>query len=257
MEAARHNPFDRVATHPLTDAITSQSYAPAPVEESVEPIKEVEKTPVLTIEPVACSNVAPAVSRDRTGRGDLQGSYRRYCISIDQLGAKGSPKHGLSVDVSDGTALLVDSIGEGLVREWNKAHPNLQVSSGDRIIEVTGVHGDAVKLRDRLSASVTLTLVIFRPRWLNVKLSKAKGALGLDLHCQEGCATLLVKQVGPGIVKDWNDAHQDLQIIPGDRIAEVNGTRGSGASLKDALSKQDVLELRILVAHIPSKVGVY
>jgi hypothetical protein len=101
--------------------------------------------------------------------------------------------------------------------------------------------------------------VIFRPRWFSIKLNKANGKrdLGLDLHCVDGCATLLVKQVNPGIVQDWNQAHEDLQVVAGDRIAEVNATRGSASELKEALSKQDVLELRILVAHVPTTVGTY
>lgn len=256
MEAAKHNPFERVAAHPLMDALPPQSYAPA--EESVEvPIKETEKVPAPTPTTESVPTVMPAVSRDSSGRGALaQGSYSRFCITLDQL-TKGSAKHGLSLDISDGTALLVDSVGEGLVREWNKTHPHLQVSFGDRIVEVTGVHGDARKLRERLSAAVALTLVVFRPRWFNIKVSKAGRDLGLDLHCADGCATLLVKQVGPGVVKDWNETRQDLQVVAGDRIAEVNGTRGNASALKNALLKQDTLELRILVAQAPTTVGAY
>ena len=42
---------------------------------------------------------------------------------------------------SDGDYLLVTSVGEGLVEQWNEGHPESSVRPGDRIVAVNGVEG--------------------------------------------------------------------------------------------------------------------
>merc|ERR1719160_1842429 len=62
---------------------------------------------------------------------------------------------GLNV-VLNGSALLVDDIGPGVVDNWNAVHTDEPISIGDRILEVNGVNGDAVKLLEQCKVSDTL-----------------------------------------------------------------------------------------------------
>jgi hypothetical protein len=265
--AGRQSPFERVVAHHLLDTVPASTAVP--VVEAEEVLMKDEKTIEIVLAPTphatmtapeilweACNSPAKG---PRGGRGQPgQSGQGRFGIVIDQLGCKNPPLHGLGLDPTDGTALLVDAIGEGMVREWNrKALQHSQVCHGDRIVEVSGAYGDANALRSRLNDAVCLTLILLRPRWFNVQLSKAKESLGLEMAVADGCATILVKKVLSGSIMEWNQQHQDLQVTAGDRIAEVNGVRGDGSALRDTLLKQDNVELRILVAHVPLPVGCY
>jgi len=76
----------------------------------------------------------------------LQGkapSKNEYCITLDKttgtnLGAQVSP--------IDGKTLLIEAVLGGLFKDWNLANPRVQVSKGDRIVEVNGIVGSSTDL---------------------------------------------------------------------------------------------------------------
>lgn len=64
-----------------------------------------------------------------------------FCVMLDKR--KPNFRLGIDVDTTQGLALLVDAVTGGLVEEWNRLHPDLQVRAGDQIVEVNGISGDA------------------------------------------------------------------------------------------------------------------
>lgn len=71
-------------------------------------------------------------------------------------------KLGIDVDHQDGVALLIEAINGGVVGTWNKANPSKEVQTGDRIVEVNGVRGEAMKLVDECKQQKQLRVKIKR-----------------------------------------------------------------------------------------------
>mmetsp|Transcript_35878 Transcript_35878/g.102487 ORF Transcript_35878/g.102487 Transcript_35878/m.102487 type:complete len:247 (+) Transcript_35878:82-822(+) len=69
--------------------------------------------------------------------------------------------------VRSGTSLLITSVGDGLVRAWNKANKNSQVRAHDRIVAVNGVRGQPEELlQEGQDASILrLTIAQYGSRW--------------------------------------------------------------------------------------------
>lgn len=60
---------------------------------------------------------------------------------------------------------------------------------------------------------------------ITIDRSVAGRRLGVDVDHADN-RTLLVDNVGPGVVEDWNNQHSaELQVRKGDRIIEVNGVK--------------------------------
>lgn len=73
---------------------------------------------------------------------ELGRDLSEYTIVLDKR-RRDQYRLGIDVDTSHDAALLVDAVTGGLVDEWNRQHPALQVKVGDHIVEVNGVSGDA------------------------------------------------------------------------------------------------------------------
>ena len=70
---------------------------------------------------------------------------------------------GLDVDTMAEVGVLpIKAITGGLVVVWNEKNPDNQVSSGDKIIEVNDVRGDAASLVERCARDQTLKMVLRR-----------------------------------------------------------------------------------------------
>lgn len=60
--------------------------------------------------------------------------------------------------------LVVTSVGEGVVAEWNKAHEQEAVLMGDEIFEVNGVYGDSERIKEAImQPDANLRLLVVRP----------------------------------------------------------------------------------------------
>lgn len=69
----------------------------------------------------------------------------------------------LGLSFSDGPVLEVLSVGSGgLVRQWNRGHPELAVKPGYSIVEVNGIRHDRLQMVDKCSRDMTLELVLRR-----------------------------------------------------------------------------------------------
>jgi len=84
------------------------------------------------------------------------------CLTIDKKGAKKLvgvefPKK------APGAALLITKIAEGPFQDWNAAHPEMEVRSGDRIVAIGPVHGKATTLQKKMNAANKFQVTIVRP----------------------------------------------------------------------------------------------
>uniref|UniRef100_A0A7S1AY67 PDZ domain-containing protein n=1 Tax=Noctiluca scintillans TaxID=2966 RepID=A0A7S1AY67_NOCSC len=59
--------------------------------------------------------------------------------------------------------LLVRTVADGVVLDWNRAHKDQQVLSGDYIVSVNGIRGDPRKMFEELKANDHLEINLIRP----------------------------------------------------------------------------------------------
>jgi hypothetical protein len=78
-----------------------------------------------------------------------------------------------------------------------------------------------------------------------VTLQKKGQELGLNVVFDTDTNTLLVDDVGPGVVEQWNELNKDEPISVGDRILEVNGVKGNLDKLLEQCKESDTLEMLI------------
>lgn len=78
-----------------------------------------------------------------------------FLVKIDR---RDRPSLGMDLlYASNGVSLMVDSVGDGVIRAWNEASPAFQIQRCDRICEVNGVRGAAV---DLMSAMVDKDILL-------------------------------------------------------------------------------------------------
>lgn len=78
-----------------------------------------------------------------------------------------------------------------------------------------------------------------------VILEKQGQELGLNVVFDSDANALLIDDVGPGLVQNWNQLNKDEPISIGDRILEVNGVKGNVDKLLEQCKESDILELVI------------
>lgn len=83
-----------------------------------------------------------------------------YAISLDKSGGR---RLGINVDPIDGCTLRIESIEDGLVEEWNLAHPTQTVRRGDRIYEINSIHCDALQFVEECKRNEVLRMKLWRP----------------------------------------------------------------------------------------------
>jgi hypothetical protein len=55
-----------------------------------------------------------------------------------------------------------------------------------------------------------------------------------------------ILRLGEGVFPEWNENNPDDRVVPGDHIVEVNGNRGTGADLLNALRSEEELQIKML-----------
>jgi len=104
--------------------------------------------------------------RNAKGRGrmelkcevQLQGEYD---ITITKV--EGS-RLGVDLASQDGEPWGIQSIGDGLVMQWNQENPDVRVLPGDRILQVNGVSGNPSNVRAECARNGTLRMKLQRSR---------------------------------------------------------------------------------------------
>lgn len=77
---------------------------------------------------------------------------------------KGGVRLGLKIDLTDKQSLLIEGVEDGLLKDWNEAHPDMEVRAKDRIVRVNGISGNAIKLCDVLKTDNSLVMEVSRAR---------------------------------------------------------------------------------------------
>ena len=80
-----------------------------------------------------------------------------FKITIDR---SGGAKLGISVDFGDDSAVLVESINEGLFKQWNDRNEEAEVRSGDYLVEVNGIYGNSKRIIDECAETKPLEIVV-------------------------------------------------------------------------------------------------
>mmetsp|Transcript_41999 Transcript_41999/g.130796 ORF Transcript_41999/g.130796 Transcript_41999/m.130796 type:complete len:712 (+) Transcript_41999:138-2273(+) len=90
---------------------------------------------------VAAVEAAAAVARGRRAAQAEEASMFEVTLQ------KGSDsKLGMQLDCSDTSALVIKSVGGGIVGAWNAQHPGRELKVGDRVLEVNGISGNIAHL---------------------------------------------------------------------------------------------------------------
>jgi len=164
----------RVVTPPLSQRSATEEELPMatqalvsalrlPSEEAVQTTSQAVQTMTPT-EPEPLGFAASVVDPRALVPGQQQLVVVRYTeYAVELCTHAGGPSLGINADKSLYNSLGVAGIGEGLVAEWNAAHPHCTVQEGDQIVEVNGVRGNWVMLRDLCAKSGVLKIVLQRP----------------------------------------------------------------------------------------------
>lgn len=167
-----------------------------------------------------------------------------------------SEKHksvGLSIDRLDTRLLQVVNVpSDGLISAYNAtASADRRILPGFFILSVNSTGGDVQSMITELRFSPRLTLEIAPKLEFDVTLKKGGTPLLVDLSYQPDSACLLVKKVGDGLLKAYNEAMADRskRVRQGDRIMEVNGLRAEGdlgaSKLVEMLKASDEVTLKV------------
>lgn len=97
------------------------------------------------------SYIAPRNERRRPG-GNKEAGYRGSHVD----------KVNIEVSDQDGKGLRVESITEGLMTQWNRAHPSFAVRVGDMLVKVNATRGSGAQMLDEMAAAHDQLRIIVR-----------------------------------------------------------------------------------------------
>eukprot|EP00450_Noctiluca_scintillans_P022481 CAMPEP_0194531712 /NCGR_PEP_ID=MMETSP0253-20130528/69084_1 /TAXON_ID=2966 /ORGANISM="Noctiluca scintillans" /LENGTH=181 /DNA_ID=CAMNT_0039377087 /DNA_START=22 /DNA_END=567 /DNA_ORIENTATION=+ len=90
----------------------------------------------------------------------------RSCLQFSMFLEKSEENSTLGIKVQQAhkkCQIRISHLGEGLVQDWNDAHPEKCVKVGDVILEVNGTHGpSSVALTEKLRTENSLEIIIQR-----------------------------------------------------------------------------------------------
>jgi len=179
--------------------------------------------------------------------------YHRFEVVLDHSDGE---RFGFRL-TAEFNSLFVDKVDtHGLVPAWNRNHKRAFVRSGDRIVDVNGVHGSSSRMLDECDKLSLLKLTVLRvadgplqkPRpmeFYRVMLDRTKGA-SFGAYCALDESSLLIKSIAGGLFGAWNEENPDTSVHPGDRIVAVNSVRGHGRELLAECNKLEILEIKLL-----------
>eukprot|EP00928_Gymnodinium_smaydae_P099971 TRINITY_DN9692_c0_g1_i1.p1 TRINITY_DN9692_c0_g1~~TRINITY_DN9692_c0_g1_i1.p1 ORF type:complete len:847 (+),score=175.30 TRINITY_DN9692_c0_g1_i1:109-2649(+) len=139
-----------------------------------------------------------------------------YSIILDK--SRGG-RLGAQVDHENGRTLLIQSIGYGLLEEWNKFNMDRRVSRGDRIIEVNGIRGDSVRLVNECCKNqllrITLqvpSLIADRPAVHDDRADRSTAASEIQRTSRDGLTQDMHAAAPPDLLGTDRAAHGQLNV---------------------------------------------
>lgn len=164
---------------------------------------------------------------------------------------------GMDVDWGDQRTLRVAALRPGgLVEKWNSesGNKNHKILDEDRVVEINGVWGDAMKLLEQIRRAPVLVMKVRGKRdpalyqdslRFQVRLAKTRDEnIGLDLDWF-GMQELRVAKVKEGLLQTWNSApeHRREQVHESDVLKEVNGISGDALKMLDVIRTAPILTI--------------
>lgn len=143
-------------------------------------------------------------------------------------------------------AIYVCSVAGGKTpaSEANEQRPaGEQLMPGDFVTSVNGAASDIMAMVHEFENSRKLELYVRRPVEFSLPVCKNEClSVGCDLHFDTRIGTTLVIQaINEGLIKAWNASNPSKAVLEGDRIAAVNGQRGTAEQLLDRIRISDEL----------------
>eukprot|EP00930_Biecheleria_cincta_P038432 TRINITY_DN263_c2_g1_i1.p1 TRINITY_DN263_c2_g1~~TRINITY_DN263_c2_g1_i1.p1 ORF type:complete len:149 (-),score=38.73 TRINITY_DN263_c2_g1_i1:113-559(-) len=117
-----------------------------------EEVKDVQ-APIVQAVPAVPAAVPPAKDPPKVGE--------EFTVQIVKGGPERS-KLGIDADLTDGIALVIDSVNDGLIRDWNIANPEMAINRFDRIVEVNGQRGNANDITEVCKNDNTLIIKVLK-----------------------------------------------------------------------------------------------
>lgn len=217
-------------------AVSEDPAAATPPAPAAEPVEEKPAAAPETIaeeKPAAAPEPAPAAALAATAGGKI------WEIKFEKTGPL-----GIGMKDEKGT-VKIGSVGkDGLIAKYNAAHKDSMALPGDAI---TSVNGTAASTLESItsaikSASGQMSLGLSRPddgsKFFTVSVEKT-GPLGIGLaeKTMDKITFSVISTVKPeGLIKTFNDANPGSAVEQGDTIIAVNGTFGTAADTKTALT---------------------
>merc|ERR1719401_50716 len=211
--------------------------------------------PQIVFNDIMTQNPPEVFTTDNTPRGGYPGSVTPPPVTeeftINVIHQQGE-KLGLSLNGQDGQTLLIEKVGDGVIKNWNDTK-SPQVFPGDRIVAVNGMRGESKQLigiaNEALNSgmgTLALTISSARLKEFIIRLFLMKDEkLGLSLDCDEQ-GVLVVTAVQPGLVSGWNVQHPEKAVMPGDRVVAANGVGGNPSEIIAQTTKGGELQLTIV-----------
>lgn len=70
--------------------------------------------------------------------------------------------------------------------------------------------------------------------------------LGLDLEFVPEREVMPVRDVTGHLAKEWNDDHPESQVLPGDRVIDVNGTHGTADMMMKEIKSSEIVRITLV-----------
>lgn len=157
---------------------------------------------------------------------------------------------GLEVEDEGGESWLITAVTSGPIKRWNESNDEICcVAVLDRIVKITDASGVFYHLTEVLhqTAVQELSVTIRCPTIFRVQIDKREetaSKVGLGI-ARSSAATLCVRSVQAGLVKEWNDRNPLCSVEAGDRIVEVNNERGDRKRILEIISTETKLDILI------------
>lgn len=158
---------------------------------------------------------------------------------------------GLELDLLDGRTLQVCEVRSGAIKDYNRNAPlDHRLRVGDFVVGVDGVVGDAQRMLSTLQNHLVAKLEICRPIPFEVFLQRrsAKQGAGIVVKSAESSrsVSLLIAQVNPGLVSEWNKDHPEAAVEQLDRIVKVNDVERSTDVMLERIKQDLYLALQVV-----------
>lgn len=201
--------------------------APPPPKEEPPPPKKVDvivedKPPARAPDPVV-EEVSVTIAKD---------GKTSFGLGLDPLG-------------TSGRVLSIEK--DGLVWKLNQtAALEAQVKVGDFLVEVNGKRGEAKAMCEEILKATNVQMKVKPALSFTASIDKkTHGKLGVGLDFLQEGNSLLVTEVRPGPIQDWNTENPDRQVKANDKIVAVNGITGTSKMLMDAVKSSPNIDIVI------------